>query len=145
MKDIDLERRQIVIRRGKGQKDRPTVLPTATIEPLERHLESVKRPHREDLARGFGRVVLPFALDRNYSNVPTEWGWQFIFPASRVCTEMGSTNALSSARVRRAKGRRAGRTARWDHEACRPSHVPALVRDSPAGGRVRTFGPCSSC
>src|SRR6266850_4745977 len=66
VKDLDWERRQIVIRRGKGQKDRPTVLPTMVIEPLSRHLDSVKRQHQTDLARGFGRVVLPFALDRKY-------------------------------------------------------------------------------
>ena len=87
VKDIDLERRQIVIRRGKGQKDRLTVLPTAVIDPLSRHLEVVKRQHEADLARGFGRVVLPFALDRKYPNAPAEWGWQFVFPASRVCTD----------------------------------------------------------
>ena len=87
VKDIDRERRQIVIRRGKGQKDRPTVLPTAVLQPLARHLESVKRQHEADLARGLGRVVLPFALDRKYPNAPTEWGWQFVFPASRVCTD----------------------------------------------------------
>jgi integron integrase len=86
-KDIDLERRQIDIRRGKGQKDRPTVLPTSVIEPLSHHLESVKRLHQADLARGFGRVVLPFALDRKYPNAPTEWAWQFVFPASRICTD----------------------------------------------------------
>ena len=61
VKDIDLERRQIVIRRGKGQKDRPTILPIAVVEPLVRHLEFVKRQHEADLARGVGRVVLPFA------------------------------------------------------------------------------------
>jgi integron integrase len=87
VKDIDLERRQIVIRRGKGQKDRPTVLPTAVIEPLSRHLDAVKRQHLGDLGRGLGRVVLPFALDRKYPNAATEWGWQFVFPASRVCTD----------------------------------------------------------
>ena len=87
VKDIDLERGQIVIRRGKGQKDRPTVLPTAVIEPLSRHLDAVKRQHLGDLARGLGRVVLPFALDRKYPNAASEWGWQFVFPASRVCTD----------------------------------------------------------
>ena len=88
VKDLDLEQRQIVVRRGKGQKDRPTVLPTAAIEPLERHLEAVKRQHQDDLVRGFGRVVLPFALDRKYPNAPTEWAWQFVFPASRVCRDL---------------------------------------------------------
>ena len=79
--------RQIVIRRGNGQKDRATVLPTAVVEPLSRHLKGVKRQHEADLARGFGRVVLPFALDRKYPNAPTEWGWQSVFPASRVCID----------------------------------------------------------
>jgi integron integrase len=87
VKDIDLERRQIVIRRGKGQKDRPTVLPIVVVEPLSRHLGSVKRQHQADLARGLGRVVLPFALDRKYPNAAAEWGWQFVFPASRVCKD----------------------------------------------------------
>jgi len=87
VKEIDFERRQIVVRRGKGQKDRLTVLPTAVIERLSRHLEGVKRQHQADLARGFGRVVLPFAVDRKYPNAPAEWAWQFVFPASRVCTD----------------------------------------------------------
>jgi integron integrase len=87
VKDIDLERRQIVVRRGKGQKDRPTVLFATVMKPVARHLESVRRLHQEDRARGFGRVVLPFALDRKYPNASTEWGWQFVFPASRVCTD----------------------------------------------------------
>ena len=68
-------------------EDRPTILPTAVIEPLSRHLEVIKRQHQADLARGFGRVVLPFALDRKCPNAPTEWAWQFVFPASRVCTD----------------------------------------------------------
>lgn len=72
VKDIDLERRQIVIRRGKCQRDRPTVLPTVAIEPLSRHLEAIKWQHQEDLARGVGRVVLPFALDRKYPNAAAE-------------------------------------------------------------------------
>lgn len=87
VKDIDVEQRQIVIRRGKGQKDRLTVLPSVVIERLCRHLDSVRRQHQADLARGLGRVVLPFALDRKYPNAAAEWGWQFVFPASRVCSD----------------------------------------------------------
>lgn len=87
VKDVDMEGRQIVIRRGKGQKDRPALLPTVVVQPLARHLESVKRQHQADLARGLGRVVLPFALDRKYPNAPIEWSWQFVFPASRVCRD----------------------------------------------------------
>jgi integrase len=90
VKDIDLERRQIVIRRGKGQKDRPSVLPTTVIEPLSRHLETVKRQHQADLARGLGRVVLPFALGRKY---PTR---RMNRPGSSRCaTRRRTANTLS--------------------------------------------------
>jgi integron integrase len=84
VKDIDFDRHEIVIRRGKGQKDRQTMLPVAIEAPLKGHLVEVKRQHDRDLAEGFGRVVLPFALDRKYRNAATDWAWQFVFPASRV-------------------------------------------------------------
>jgi integron integrase len=139
VKDIDLEQRQIVIRRGKGQKDRPTVLPIATVEPLSRRLESVKRQHKADRARGFERVVLPFALDRKYPNAATEWGWQFVFPASRVCTDprWGPTDPISPPRIRRPEGGRTCGTIRRNHQACRSTHIPAFLRDTPARGWVR--------
>jgi integron integrase len=87
VKDIDFERRQIVVRRGKGQKDRLTVLPERVIETLRAHLDEVRRQHERDLAEGFGRVVLPGALDRKYPNAALEWGWQFVFPAGRLCRD----------------------------------------------------------
>jgi integrase len=87
VKGIDFDRRQIVLRRGKGQKDRPTVLPDAVRERLALHLERVKTLHDEDLARGVGRVVMPFALDRKYPNASKEWRWQFVFPAGRICRD----------------------------------------------------------
>jgi integrase len=66
VKDLDLERREIVVRRGKGQKDRVTMLPGALVSRLAKHLERVKRQHEEDLAAGAGAVKLPDALDRKY-------------------------------------------------------------------------------
>ena len=87
VKDLDLDRNQIVVRRGKGQKDRVTMLPSLVKERLMAHLREVKRLYDRDLARGFGRVVLPFALDRKYPNAATEWNWQFAFPASRLCRD----------------------------------------------------------
>jgi hypothetical protein len=63
------------------------MLPAAVKERLAAHVETVKRQHERDLARGEGRVVLPFALDRKYPAAPTEWGWQFVFPASRICRD----------------------------------------------------------
>jgi integron integrase len=87
VKDLDFDRHQIIVRQGKGQKDRMTMLPAAARETLTRHLADVRRLHQADLARGFGRVVLPFALDRKFPNAPTEWRWQFVFPAGRICRD----------------------------------------------------------
>jgi integron integrase len=75
IKDLDFDRNQIMVRRGKGQKDRVTMLPAAVAEPLRTHLADVRRQHVVDLARGEGRVVLPDALDRKYPSAATEWAW----------------------------------------------------------------------
>jgi integron integrase len=83
VKDIDFGRGQIVVRAGKGNnKDRYTMLPVAIVEPLRKHLQAVKNQHSGDLARGFGRVVLPDALERKYPDAGKEWGWQWVFPAT---------------------------------------------------------------
>ena len=87
IKDIDFDRGEIVIRQGKGHKDRVTVFPSAAKRPLSAHLDVVRRQHHDDLARGFGRVVLPFAIGRKYVNAATDWRWQFVFPAARVCRD----------------------------------------------------------
>ena len=85
VKDIDFARAQVTVRRGKGAKDRTTMLPRLVGERLEKHLEQVRFTHAGDLAAGYGRVTLPDALARKYPNADREWGWQFVFPASRVC------------------------------------------------------------
>lgn len=90
VKDIDLERREIVVRRGKGAKDRRTVLPSALVEPLRSHLASIKKVHDADLADGAGSVALPDALDRKYPSAPREWKWQWAFPASRSYVDAAS-------------------------------------------------------
>ena len=82
VKDVDFDKNQILVRGGKGDKDRYTMLPTAAKEPLLRHLERVKTQHQEDLKLGLGRVLLPNALDRKYPNAGKEWGWQWVFPAT---------------------------------------------------------------
>ena len=87
VKDIDFDRQAILVQRGKGQKDRRTVLPAGVGARLNAHLEDVRVRHQRDLADGFGRVVLPFALDRKYRNAATAWGWQFVFPAARLCRD----------------------------------------------------------
>ncbi|MCP5133688.1 MAG: integron integrase [Gammaproteobacteria bacterium] len=83
VKDLDFEYRQITVRDGKGQNDRLTMFPESVIEPLKTHLADVKIIHDQDLRDGFGDVYLPFALARKYSNAGREWGWQYVFPASK--------------------------------------------------------------
>lgn len=87
VKDVDFSRNQIVVRAGKGDKDRHTMLPAAVNEPLFRHFQAVKRQHEEDLKRGLGRVSLPNALERKYPSAGKEWGWQWVFPATSHYTD----------------------------------------------------------
>jgi integron integrase len=82
VKDIDFASNQIVVRAGKGDKDRHTMLPAAVKEPLAKHLDLIRRQHQRDLERGLGRVALPNALERKYPNAGKEWGWQWVFPAT---------------------------------------------------------------
>lgn len=83
IKDVDLEQRCITVRCGKGDKDRRTVLPTSLVEPLQQHLQVVRRVHQVDLAAGWGAVELPGALERKYRNAAREWAWQWLFPQGR--------------------------------------------------------------
>lgn len=83
VKDVEFSRREIIVRGGKGDKDRITMLPAALIAPLQLHLEKVKVLHTQDLVEGFGDVALPFALAQKYPNAGKEWGWQYVFPASK--------------------------------------------------------------
>jgi integron integrase len=83
VKDVDFGRRVLVIRDGKGRKDRETVLPTTALEPLRQHLERVRSRHDQDLENGGGAVTLPDALDRKYPRAAWELGWQWVFPATR--------------------------------------------------------------
>lgn len=83
VKDLDFEQREILIRDGKGRKDRVAVFPDRMRDPLRDHLAFVKRQHENDLEHGAGSVYLPTALSRKYPNAMWEWGWQWVFPATR--------------------------------------------------------------
>ncbi len=108
VKDIDFDRRQIAVRRGKGQKDRSTMLPAAVVDPLRAHLvncTAVTRSRSQaawayaaDLKDGLGRVVLPDALERKYPSAAAEWGWQFVFSGCACLprSAMGTTLSVSS-------------------------------------------------
>ena len=87
VKDIDFVTRIILVREGKGDVDRRTMLPRPVIEPLHEHLIGVRRLHEADLEAGLGEVWLPHALGRKYPNAGKEWGWQYAFPASYRSTD----------------------------------------------------------
>lgn len=106
VKDVDLDYRQVVVRDGKGHKDRVTMLPEAAVEPLRQHLAKMKVLHEKDVSAGFGEVYLPFALERKYPNANREWGWQYVFPAPRRSVDPRSGKArrhhLDEKRLQRA-------------------------------------------
>jgi integron integrase len=81
--DIDFEVNQIMVRDGKGGKDRITMLPSSLKEPLKQHLSRVEALHEQDLREGYGRVYLPNALERKYRNANREWAWQYVFPSGK--------------------------------------------------------------
>ena len=83
VKDIDFGNHQIIIRDGKGEKDRATVLPDSIVPELQNHLQDVKALHEKDLREGYGEVALPYALNVKYPNAGRDWGWQYVFPASQ--------------------------------------------------------------
>ena len=83
VKDLDFDYGQIVVRDGKGNKDRVTMLPEIIIDGLQRQLGRAKKIHDLDLTAGFGAVYLPYALERKYKNANRSWGWQYVFPSTR--------------------------------------------------------------
>jgi len=98
VKDIDFERNEIIVREGKGEKDRVTMLPQSIKTQLQDHLKRVEIVHQSDLRLGFGEVYLPYALDRKYPNAPKEWKWQYVFPAAKISVDprSGKRRSLSS-------------------------------------------------
>lgn len=83
VKDLDVERRELTVRDGKGGKDRLTLLPQSLVPALQEHLLQVRSIHRSDLIAGWGRVLMPYALERKYPNASREWGWQWVFPQQK--------------------------------------------------------------
>ena len=83
VKDVDVAQTQVVVRDGKGGKDRVTVLPETLVPFLQEHLQHVEYLHDDDLRRGYGKIPLPDALARKYPHASREWIWQYVFPASQ--------------------------------------------------------------
>jgi integron integrase len=142
VKDLDFERCEITVRRGKGQKDRRVMLPNTLRPLLLAQLDAVRKQHQADLAAGFGRVVLPDALERKFPRAPTEWIWQFVFPAGRLCRDAGfgppTRFHLHESVIQRAvteAGRAAGLTKRVGCHTFRHSFATHLLE---GGSDIRT-------
>lgn len=87
VEDVDFQRGEILVRDGKGFKDRVTMLPASLKSDLSIHMQQVKTVHETNLHAGYGAVYLPYALERKYPNVAKEWIWQFVFPATRLSVD----------------------------------------------------------
>jgi integrase len=151
VKDVDFDYRQILVRDGKGGKDRVTMLPESVIEPLKAHLVRVKALHDKDLADGFGDVELPDAFSRKYPRAPYEWGWKFVFPSHKLSADP-RTGAIRRHHVYenyliRAVKRATRAAGIAKHVSCHTlrhsfCHPPASIglRHQDSAGAARAFG-----
>ena len=142
IKDVDFELNQLVVRGGKGNRDRVTMLPAAVLPTLRLHLEKVRLLHQRDLRRGGGRVPVPGALAAKYPAAPLDWRWQFVFPAARTYADPGSgirvRHHMHESVVQRAVRdavQRAGLTKRATCHTFRHSFATHLLED---GYDIRT-------
>lgn len=143
VQDIDLERRQVIVRDGKGSKDQATMLAASLVDPLRIHLDKVRSLHRQDLDSGFGAVYLPYALERKYPNAAREWGWQYVFPSGKRSIDPVSgregRHHIHEKTVQRAIHKavqRAGITKRASSHTLRHSFATHLLED---GFDIRTI------
>ena len=124
VKDVDFDRRELVVRDGKGGKDRVTILPDGLVLPLARHLERLRRVHDRDTARGVG-VHLPYALARKYAAAAHEWAWRFVFPAARTYTDV-QTGEVRRHHLHESALQRALRTAVVEAGLAKPATCHTL-------------------
>lgn len=140
--DLDFGYKQIMVRDGKGGKDRVVPMPDRCIEPLQRQLTETRTTHEADLAKGYGEVFLPHALARKYPSAPKEWRWQFVFPSSRLSADprTGQTrrhhvHETGIQKMVKAATQRAGITKKVSVHTLRHSFATHLLE---AGYDIRT-------
>jgi integron integrase len=136
VKDVDFEYMEILVRDGKGEKDRRTILARPLAEPLRRHLERVRLLHEKDLSEGFGEVYLPYALARKYPAAAREWAWQYVFPSVKLSVDPRSgvtrrhhTSADSMQREVKRAIKSAGITKHGGCHTLRHSFATHLLED----------------
>jgi len=129
IKDVDFARGQIIVRGGKGDKDRVTMLPVSVAEPLREHLAEVKRLHQEELKAGRGDVWLPEALEKKFQGAARSWAWQWVFPARQLSRDPAArSDARSTGHSGSAESRPTLRRHHVHENAVQKAMQKAVVR-----------------
>ena len=143
VKDIDFDLQQIIIREGKGFKDRTTILPSSLIQALHKQIHQVQKIHALDLQDGFGAVYLPNALAKKYPSAPTDLAWQFVFPSSRIGkdprTGIQRRHHMHHRTIQKAVGKAIKQAGIHKHASCHTFRHSFATRLLEKGYDIRTI------
>ncbi len=139
VKDLALERGELIVREAKGGKDRVTMLPAALDLAVRAHLARLRAWYADERRRQQPGVSLPRSLGRKFPRAGTQWGWQYLFPAATLCLRSlhGADRAAPPAREGHPARRRGGGAQGAPHSAGELPHAAPLLRHAPAGRRLR--------